>query len=129
MIRKKAIVGILAALVLFTTVQGIKPVLADNSGGNNAFVIYVRNGEGKVCWSGAYNGCTESSASLTLQNGMTLTITATGTHGYKFIDYDSGSSTTNTYLTMNPYTITMNGNGQYISADFEPEANWYGVGP
>jgi hypothetical protein len=71
-----------------------------------------------VCWSGAANGCTTSSTTLTLQNGETVTFTATGTNGYQFADWNIASSMTSLYAVLNPYTVTIDGSGQYVSADF-----------
>ena len=117
LIDKKVIVGVLTILVLFTTVQGIKPVLADNSG-NSTLLISVKSGDGKVCWSGAATGCTESSTTLSLQNGATLTFAATPSNGYAFVDWYSGSPSTGLYSHLSTYTLTINGDGQYIFADF-----------
>ena len=118
MINKKAIMGIIAVLVIVTTAQGFKPVLADSSMSN--FIVSVNSGAGEVCWSGAASGCTSSSTALSLQNGATVTFTATGLNGYQFLDYNIGSSMTSVYAASNPYTVTINGSGEYVSADFTP---------
>jgi hypothetical protein len=125
MINKKAIIGILAILVIFTTVQGIKPVLADNSMANGNFSINI-NGIGQVCYSGAANGCTTSSTALSLHNGDTVTFTAMGLNGYGFIDWNIGSSTTSLYSALNPYTVTIDGSAQSLTVDFSPA--WMGGG-
>ena len=118
MINKKVIVGLLAVLVLFTTVQAVKPVLADDNAGKGTVYISVNSGAGEVCWSGAANGCTTSSTTLSLQNGETVTFTATGSSGYQFVDWNVGSSMSSIYAALNPYTLTVDGSGQYVSADF-----------
>lgn len=119
MIEKKLIVGTVAILVLSITVQGITPVLADISGVNNTFAIFIHTGEGKVCWSGVSTGCTGSSTILTLPKGVTLTFTATGSINYRFVDFNSGSTTSSVYVALNPYTVTISSEvGQYIAADF-----------
>jgi Fe-S cluster biogenesis protein NfuA len=117
MINKKLITGILTIVVVLAAVQGIKPVLGDNSG-SSTLLISVKSGEGKVCWSGAATGCTDSSSTLNLQNGATLTFAATPTNGYAFVDWYSGSPSTGVYSHLNTFTVTINGDGQYIFADF-----------
>jgi hypothetical protein len=123
MINKKAIVGLLAVLVIVTTAQGFKPVVADSSTGSFAVNI---NGEGQVCYSGAANGCTSSSTALSLQNGDTVTFRATGLNGYQFVDYNIGSSMTSLYAASNPFTVTIDGSTQSLTVDFSPA--WMGGG-
>jgi hypothetical protein len=119
MINKNAMMGILAILVIFATVQGIKPVLADNSMANGNFSMNI-NGIGEVCYSGAANGCTTSSTTLSLHNGDTVTFIATGLNGYEFLDWNIGSSTTSLYSALNPYTVTIDGSVQSLTVDFSP---------
>jgi hypothetical protein len=118
MINKKVVVGLLAVLVLFATVQAVNPVLAEDSGKSTRY-ISVNSGAGEVCWSGAARGCTTSSTTLSLQNGETVTFTATGMNGYEFADWSIGSSMMSLYAALNPYTVTIRGS-QYVSADFTP---------
>jgi len=124
MINKNAMIGIFAILVIFTTVQGIKPVAADTMVSSN-FAINI-NGEGQVCWSGPANGCTQDSTTLSLPSGITLTFTATGYSGYGFVDFNVGSSSTSVFSALNPYTVTIDGSIQYLTADFGPV--WMGGG-
>jgi len=121
MINKKLIVGVLVVLVFLSTAQNLRPVMA--SGGDDdherysSFIINVY-GQGRVCWSGASSGCTQSDAILHIQNGLgnTLTFTATGTNGYHFNYYDISSPAGQT--SVNPYTLSTDGAGPYISANF-----------
>jgi len=122
MIDKKLIVGALAVIVLVASMQGIRPVFADSDGlgrigGYSTWQISVNSGHGKVCWSGPASGCTEGTTTLFLQSDMplTFTFTATGTDGYHFVDWSTGST-----LTMNPYTVTSQADPyrQTITANF-----------
>jgi hypothetical protein len=125
MIIRKVILALLVVLVIFTTVQGIKPVLADDMEGKSMVFISVNSGAGEVCWSGAANGCTTNSTTLSLQNGETVTFTATGLNGYQFVDWNIGASGMPLYAAMNPFTVTVNGDGQHISADFTLDLGAY----
>lgn len=117
MMNKKLMLGIVALLVVFATVQGMKPVLADNMA--SSVIVSVDNGVGQVCWTGDSTGCTSDSTTLQLMNGATLTFTATGMDGYTFNAFNSVSPNSSTYATLNPFTVTISGNSQYIGADFQ----------
>jgi hypothetical protein len=121
MMNKKLIVGILVALVFLSTAQNLRPVMA--SGGDDdherysSFIINVY-GQGRVCWSGAFSGCTQNLAILHIQNGVgnTLTFTASGANGYHFNYYDISSPAGQT--SVNPYTLSTDAAGPYINANF-----------
>ncbi|HMK82692.1 MAG TPA: hypothetical protein VK503_03150 [Candidatus Bathyarchaeia archaeon] len=121
MINKKFVVGILVALVFLSSAQYLRPVMASSADDDHerytSFIINV-SGQGSVCWSGASSGCTQSLAILHIANvvGNTLTFTASGSHGYRFNYYDiSGPSG---QISTNPYTISTDGVGPYITAIF-----------
>jgi hypothetical protein len=111
MLNRKLIVGILAILVILTTVQGFRPVIAgegnsSDSGSSNGSYgntltitdgsishmytvsIGVEKGQGMVCWSGASTGCTQSIGVVWLNPGETITVTAKGADGYNFASWD-----------------------------------------
>ena len=126
--NKKLIVGTLAILVVLMAVQGFRPVLADNDSGGenmdsntpftvfNSFNILVV-GQGSVCWSSDYtNGCTQSSATVPIQDGHTVTLKATGVDGSQFDFWDTNSPSMSSWasafngisspiLTVNPYNL------------------------
>ncbi|MGA2785389.1 MAG: hypothetical protein ABSF09_11890 [Candidatus Bathyarchaeia archaeon] len=121
MMKKKLIAGILTVLVILSIAQNVSSVMA--SGGDDdherysSFIVSVY-GQGRVCWSGASSGCTQSVAILHIPNGIgnTLTFTATGVNGYRFYYFDVSSPAGQTSI--NPYTLSTDGTGPYISANF-----------
>jgi hypothetical protein len=121
MMNKKFIVGILVVLVFLSTAQYLRPVMAsggdDDSERYSSFIINV-SGQGRVCWSGASSGCTQSVAILHIQNGVgnTLTLTASAANGYHFNYYDISSPAGQ--FSTNPYTISTDAAGPYITANF-----------
>jgi hypothetical protein len=109
MINKKLIVGLFAILVILMTVQSFAPAFAtavdpspspNSDGGNNNTGGYLLDsyrvvvnvqGSGKVCWTGALDGCTDGSMSqldqaLYVPVDGTITFTATGSGPIWFID-------------------------------------------
>lgn len=103
LMNKKLMVGVLTILVVLMTVQGFRPVMAedgtnDNNPTSNApgptfnsFTVLVL-GQGSVCWSSDYaNGCTQSSSTVAIQDGHSLTLNAKGVGGSRFIDWNCNS--------------------------------------
>jgi len=108
MINKKVIVAILAVLVILTTVQGLKPVMAGDDTYNGAEQYYtvavVVNGQGTVSWSGEQSGSTTTEALLNVPYGATVTFAAMGATWT--IDSSSMSGDSYTLTGWAPATIT-----------------------
>jgi len=132
MINKKLIVGLFAILVILMTVQSLSPAFAvfdqepspgvpnagssDSNGYNPETYRVVVNvqGQGKVCWSGALEGCTDGSMSLNDQAlyvpvNSTLTFTATGSSPIWFVDGQ---------ISQGPPAVTAYGQDHTITAMF-----------
>jgi hypothetical protein len=140
MVNRKLIVGILTILVILTSIQSIKPVLAESEALTNYYGIYISvdSGQGTVCWSiltvtpstAPSSGCTQNMTIVQVLEGNTLTITGKGSNGFNFANWEtfgpSNKVTVNPYtlsgmnkVTVNPYTIIVSvTSDQYILANF-----------
>jgi len=120
MMNKKLIVGLFAVLVILTSIQSLRPVMAepDNMQQRFEYFVVVVSGQGMICWSGGANGCTQSVAYVHVQDGVgnTLTFTATPIGPSHFTYW--GVTTPPDKTSINPYSLSVDGNGGYITANF-----------
>jgi len=128
-INKRAVAGLFGILMILMTVQSLSQTFAVPAGGGDiqpspdngaqtnleSFRVAVDvQGQGQVCWSGVFNGCTSDSMTLDdtalyVPIGGALTFTATGGSPVWFVDGQ---------ITLGPPTITADGLDHTVIAQF-----------